>query len=59
MPRTGCVWGTWLCCKSQTQTSKQHTNTQAFDTFLFLLVGVFILVALDIVFRAGKRIRPM
>lgn len=41
---------------SQKKVSTEHTHTQAYDTFIFLLVGVFVLVALDIFFRAGKRV---
>lgn len=37
----------------------QHTEsaTQAYDTLVFVLVGMFVLVLVDICFRAGQRFR--
>jgi hypothetical protein len=39
---------------SQLKHSTTHKNTQVYDTFIFCIVGVFVLVVLDIFFRAGK-----
>lgn len=38
------------------QTQHAHSTTQAHDTLVFVLVGVFVLVLVDIFFRAGKRV---
>lgn len=40
----------------QKQTRQAHSSTQAHDTLVFMLIGVFVLVLIDIFFRAGKRV---
>lgn len=40
----------------QKQARQAHSSTQAHDTLVFALVGVFVLVLIDIFFRAGKRV---
>lgn len=40
----------------QQHTQHTHSTTQAHDTLVFVLVGVFALVLVDIFFRAGKRL---
>lgn len=40
----------------QAQAQQARSTTQAHDTLVFMLVGVFVLVLIDIFFRAGKRV---
>lgn len=39
----------------RTEQRQGHSTTQAHDTLVFMLVGLFVLVLIDIFFRAGKR----
>lgn len=40
----------------QQHTQQLHSTTQAHDTIVFVLIGVFVLVLVDIIFRAGQRL---
>lgn len=42
--------------KRQQHTVHIQSNTQAHDTIVFVLIGVFVLVLIDIFFRAGQRL---
>ena len=41
----------------QQHTQQTESSTQAYDTLVFVLVGMFVLVLVDVCFRAGQRFR--